>query len=299
MSQTRQKEPPFSWRTFPGYALGIAATVFYFTTLMMVNLIQMMSLIIRPFSRLPLGRSTVSWREAGGASACSAPSMLRRQPVITGDAIPVLESTIVVCNHQQMPDILALMMLARRKERLGDMKWFVKDVLKWVPGIGWGMLFLDCLFVKRNWDADAARIHATFSKFQRENIPLWLVSFSEGTRLTPAKLARSQEYAAKAGLPGPSTCLFPVRKGSSPRLKGYAGTSMPYTMSRLDIRTGSPRYGNGFGVSLISVHLRVNDSRSMRYRRIPALVAQWLLDCFREKDELLTHFEEHGCFPLK
>lgn len=45
---------------------------------------------------------------------------------------------------------------------LGDMKWMVKDIIKYVPGVGWGMLFLDCIFVKRDWTTDKESIRKTF-----------------------------------------------------------------------------------------------------------------------------------------
>ena len=61
-----------------------------------------------------------------------------------------------------MADITFLMDFAYRKGRLGDMKWMVKDIIKYVPGVGWGMLFLDCIFVKRDWTTDKESIRKTF-----------------------------------------------------------------------------------------------------------------------------------------
>ena len=40
----------------------------------------------------------------------------------------------------------------------------------------------------------------TFARFSEQNIPLWLMIFAEGTRITPAKLARSQDLARQRGL---------------------------------------------------------------------------------------------------
>ena len=79
--------------------------------------------------------------------------------VISGDELPQTENAVVIANHQSMTDVQALFLLARKAGRLGDLKWFVKNSLKYVPGIGWGMVFLDCLFVKRDWTADRRRIH--------------------------------------------------------------------------------------------------------------------------------------------
>mgnify|MGYP002064506829 CR=1 FL=1 len=81
------------------------------------------------------------------------------------------------------------------KERLGDMKYFIKKQLKWVPGMGWGLQFLDCLFVERDWASDREQIRRTFDRLVRDDVPIHLVSFAEGTRLTQAKL----EAAKSAG----------------------------------------------------------------------------------------------------
>ena len=96
-------------------------------------------------------------------SASSARRVHGIHAVVTGDAVPPRENAIVVANHQQMPDITFLMMWAREKDRLGDLKWVVKDVIKYVPGVGWGMAFIDCVFVKRDWTADRASIERHLS----------------------------------------------------------------------------------------------------------------------------------------
>ena len=83
--------------------------------------------------------------------------------VVSGDPIPPKENAFVVANHQQMADITFLMFLARSKGRLGDLKWFVKKPIKYVPGVGWGMAFLDCLFIERKWTADRQSIARTLS----------------------------------------------------------------------------------------------------------------------------------------
>jgi len=99
----------------------------------------------------------------------------------------------------------------------------VKDVLKYIPGIGWGMLFLDCLFVKRNWHSDKSKIHGLFNKFHREKIPAWTMIFPEGTRFTPAKLERSHKIAERKGLPVTKKVLLPRTKGFTASVEGLKG----------------------------------------------------------------------------
>jgi 1-acyl-sn-glycerol-3-phosphate acyltransferase len=216
---------------------------------------------------------------------------------MTGDAVPDLENSIVISNHQQMPDIIAIMALAWRKKRLGDLKWFVKDILKYVPGVGWGMLFLDCLFVKRSWESDENRLHSIFSKFLREKIPIWLVSFSEGTRFTPAKLVRSQEYARKMGWPEPRHVLVPRTKGIVASVRGLRG----HIQAVYDITIGYPagiptlwQFAQGY---VRCVHLRVRRFPVEELPRDPEAMSTWLRARFEEKDGLMAHFLEHSEFP--
>ena len=136
---------------------------------------------------------------------------------MTGDALPAGENALVIVNHQTMTDVQVLFLLARKAGRLGDLKWFVKDSLKYAPGFGWGMTFLDCLFVKRDWTADAPTSTGV-RRVVSARVPLWLISFSEGTRLSADKLARARRYADRAcagRCRGTSSCRAPG--GSSPR----------------------------------------------------------------------------------
>ena len=146
------------------------------------------------------------------------------QAIFTGDDIPRPgENAIVFANHQQMPDILVVMMLAYRKKRLGDMKWFVKNPIKWVPGVGWGMQFLDCIFVKRDWHADKRRVLGTFDKFLKNRIPIWLITFVEGTRITQEKLERSHRYCSRKGLPLTEHVMVPRTRGFTAAIEGLEG----------------------------------------------------------------------------
>ena len=82
-----------------------------------------------------------------GWCATAAKRINGTEVVFHGDPVPVGENAVVLLNHQEMTDVCVMFALAQAKERLGDLKWFVKDIVKYVvPGVGWGMLFLDCLY---------------------------------------------------------------------------------------------------------------------------------------------------------
>lgn len=268
--------------------------LFIVAALLLCNLAQASSLLLWPLS--PWLTRKVNRICAGlwyGLLCECLERVLGLRYVITGDILPAQENAFVLSNHQAMADIPALLALAHRQGRTGDTKWFVKDPLKWVPGVGWGLVFLDCIFVKRNWIADRDRVLATFARLRESGFSFWVISFLEGTRATPAKRKRSQEFAARQGLPHLTHLLLPRTKGFvatldglSPRIEavydvtiGYVGA--PPSLFRLLARTRE-------------VHLAV---RRYPLASLPATSvgrAQWATDLYVAKDAAMGEFLRTG-----
>lgn len=204
----------FSIGKFLRNFLAFVGSVILFSLLLVANVFQVASLLLRPFSRSVYRRFNRfvanSW---WGICVLWARHILRIHVEILGDAQCIKESAIIIINHQSMADVPVLMDLALKHHSLGDMKCFVKRSLLKVPGMGWGMAILEFPFLKRNWEADKENIHQIFARILQDKIPIWMMSFVEGTRLRPHKLARSQEYAKKAGLFHPENVLIPRTKG--------------------------------------------------------------------------------------
>jgi lysocardiolipin and lysophospholipid acyltransferase len=274
-------------------------TVAGLASLLAVNLLQTSSLVLLPVSR-PAFRRFNRWCANlwWGACVVAAERFNRTRVVVSGDVVPARENALLVVNHQQMPDITTIMAFARSKRRLGDLKFFVKRAIKWCPGIGWGMQFLACPFVRRDWDRDREAIARTFSTLVDERIPMWLVSFVEGTRLTTEKLARSQAYAREHG-------LEPLRHVLVPRTKGFAASveglgrhiSAVYDLT-IGYVEGVPTLWQYIEGSVATVHLHVRRFPVEELPRLEEELRAWLLERFREKDELLEHFYLHGSFPV-
>ncbi|PIE05928.1 MAG: hypothetical protein CSA75_02185 [Sorangium cellulosum] len=268
------------------------------TTLLVANAIQMASLTLRPFSRSAF-RSANRWLANTWWGWCVTWGQILYDIniIVSGDDVPMRENAIVVANHQDMADIPFLMNLAIKKDRLGDMKWFVKKNIKYVPGVGWGMVFLDCLFVERQWMSDHASIEATFKRLIDDDVPVWLITFIEGTRVNQEKLANSQAYALSHG-------LKPLRHVLTPRTKGFVASVQglrTHIDAVYDITIG---YENG--VPNLWQYIQGLAKRAhLHVRRYPinALpqsdekVSRWIHERFVEKDELLEHFYRHGSFP--
>lgn len=208
---------------YPGQGV-ILATVSAFaalSSLMFVNVFQTLSFVIVPFSRKLFRRTNTFlagtwWRTA----FLWGKIFFRSKTTIIGDVLPQKENAIVFGNHQQMPDVFHIWNAAIRSQMIDHGKWFAKASLKWVPGFGWGLWCIDGIFLDRDWEADKQRVMHYLGKFKREQIPMWLVFYPEGTRLTPKKLAASQKFAESRGLPVLHHVLTPRTKGFITSVEG-------------------------------------------------------------------------------
>jgi 1-acyl-sn-glycerol-3-phosphate acyltransferase len=264
--------------------------------LLLSNVLQTLSLLVYPVSRAAcryLNRLiSGSWFNFLRWSL-EVPIGIRF--VQTGDALPWRENAFLLANHQAMADIPSLLVIARKSGRLGDLKWFVKEPLKWVPGVGWGLQFLDSLFVKRNWTADKESVMAVFSKIRREKIPFWVISFLEGTRSSPKKIAKSQSFARKQGWPELKHVMLPRSRGFEATLEGLGALNQAIYDVTIAYPGAAPDLLQLFFGPVDTIHLHVRRFTEWPEKREER--AEWVMERFREKDELLSFFKEHGRFP--
>ena len=179
---------------------------------------------------------------------------------------------------------------------IANLKWFVKDVLKYVPGIGWGMLFLDCIFVKRNWQSDYVYIEKIFHKFKRYNIPVWVISFVEGTRMRLHKLQKSQEYATQNGRQPLNHCLLPRTKGFCATVNALREHFDAVYDITIGYHQGIPtlwQWCQGH-VKQVNIH-----ARRFPISNVPkdeSKLQDWLFQRYEEKDMLLDNLYRKGAF---
>lgn len=287
----------FAERLWRNLRVAIPVT-FWFGFLGVINLTQTLSLVIKPFSATAFRR--VNRWCAGtwwGGCVVFADRFNRTRIIVSGEDLPTDENALVVSNHQQMPDITTIMALARSKGRLGDLKFFVKYALKWVPGVGWGMQFLNCPFLKRDWSADREKIDATFDTLVRERIPMWLVSFVEGTRATESKIRASAEWAVERGLESTRHVLLPRTKGFVASVEGlgdHLNAVYDFTIGYVD---GVPSLWQFISGRVKQIHVHIRRFPADELPKIEAELKQWLMDRFYEKDALLEEYYETGAFP--
>jgi len=277
---------------------GTAIIALGICTLLPVNLLQLSSLVLRPFSRHAFRRvnrwcADTWW----GWCVIWAERLYGLRVITTGDVVPMRENALLVSNHQQMPDITALMSFARTKERLGDLKFFVKKQLKWVPGMGWGMQFLDCLYIDRDWASDRERIQKTFASLVEGKVPVFLVSFAEGTRLTLPKLEAAQAYARENGLTIPRHTLIPRSKGFAASVEGLRTHIDAVYDLTIGYEGAVPSLWQYIKGMVQRIHLHV---RRFPIAEMPESVdelREWLMARWEEKNQLLDHFYATGAFP--
>lgn len=277
---------------------GLAILAAAFGTLLPINLVQLSSLVLLPFSRRTF-RAVNRWCADTWWGWCvtGAERLNGTRVVFTGDDVPMREDAILVANHQEMPDITAIMKFCKTKDRLGDMKYFVKKQLKWVPGMGWGMQFLDCLFIDRDWASDREQIQRTFARLVDDAVPVHLVSFVEGTRLTLAKLAAAQEYARAHGLHVPRHVLVARTKGFAATVEGLRShISAVYDLS-IAYEDGVPTLWQYLKGLVRRIHVHVRRFPVGELPESADELRQWLQDRWQEKDELLERFYATGAFP--
>lgn len=189
--------------------------------LLLCNLVQMTSFFIYPFSKKTCW--AVNRRIADfwwGLVALSMEHILKVNINLSGDILPYGENAILLPNHQSSADIPSLIWLARKCEMVGNLKWFVKDALKWVPGVGWGLWLLGCPFLKREWQKDKDGVIATLSQYERYSIPIWMISFLEGTRTSRQKIEADTIKTLNKGLIPLKHHLYPKRAGIVTTIQG-------------------------------------------------------------------------------
>ncbi len=202
--------------------------------------------------------------------------------------IPIGETIIIVANHQSYVDPLVLLAVSRRYKAIGDLRFFVKDGLKFVPGPGWGMYFIDCIFLKRNWQQDAAHMQIFFDRYKKKKYPTWIHIFPEGTRRTLKKQEATVAYAKEKGRPPLKHVLWPRTKGFTATIEGMG--SHLQAVYDLTIMYPENKAPGLWGVFLGNFrHLKVKLTRYPIADLPPTAEerSRWMVDLFYKKDALL------------
>ncbi|MCW8879926.1 MAG: acyltransferase [Kangiellaceae bacterium] len=205
---------------------------------------------------------------------------------------------LVIANHQSWVDILALQQIFNQK--IPFLKFFLKQQLIWVPVLGIAWWALDFPFMKRYTKSyikknphkkgkDFETTRKACEKFK--SIPISIMNFAEGTRLTPTKHAKQSS---------PYQNLLKPKSGGI----GYVLTLMDEIEHVLDVTINYPD-NKEFSfwdflcgrVNTIQLHaelipipseIRGNYIKDAENRKV---VQQWINQLWREKDKKLNEMD--------
>ena len=218
------------------------------------------------------------------------------------------ERLVLMANHQIYTDWLYLWWVGYCSGMHGRIIIILKESLRKIPIIGWGMQFSNFIFLKRNWTKDQPRLAAHLQKLNVPTDPMWLMIFPEGTNLAPCTRQKSKEWAAKNGIPDMKHQLLPRSTGILFCLRELRKT-VSWVYDCTIAYEGVPR--GQFAQDIFTLRESYLEGRppksvNMYWRRFhistiplddPQAFDLWLRARWSEKDALIEHWYRHGLFP--
>eukprot|EP00906_Rhabdomonas_costata_P016081 RCo023058 len=251
----------------------------------------------RAHYRLCCHLADFNWR----VMAWSVDTPMGLKLMLSGDTLPEHESALVLLNHQSYVDFLVMFLVSVRVGMLGTCRFFVKEFIRYIPGFGWGAWLQGSIFVQRDWLRDQKTIRAAFQRMRLMAFPVWVISFTEGTRLTKKKLAEGQEFSRKKGLPVMKYSMLPRVKGVAATLQGLEGHLSAVYIFTIGYSWCKPptmlALLSGRAAGRVHVHIRRVPITEVPPASDEPKLTEWLYEQWRQKDELLAHLAQHDCFP--
>ncbi|KAF6824947.1 lysocardiolipin acyltransferase [Colletotrichum plurivorum] len=230
------------------------------------------------------------------------------------------ERLILIANHQIYTDWLYLWWVAYANEpgMHGHFYIILKESLKYIPLVGWGMMFYGFIFMSRKMATDRPRLAHRLNKLKEHQHvgpdgkktldPMWLLLFPEGTNLAANGRRKSAAWAEKTGLKDPEHVLLPRSTGMFFCLSELKGT-LEYVYDCTVAYEGIPRgkFGEQY-FSLVSTYFQGRPPKSVNFHWRRYRVADmplhdqkefdaWVRERWYEKDALMEEYVSTGRFP--
>ena len=240
----------------------------------------------------------------------SGDSTMRGQLIQTTDGQLLCnfpERMVLMANHQIYTDWLYLWWIGYAAGMHGRIYVVLKESLKNIPVIGWGMQFAQFIFLKRKWEDDKPRLAQHMQRFKNKD-PMWLMMFPEGTNLADCTRETSRKWAAKNGIKDMQHMLLPRSTGLHFMLDelkddveyvydctiAYEG--VPRGQFAQDIFTVGASYFGGRPPKSVNMYWR-----RFRVANIPLNDPKkfdiWLRARWSEKDKFIENWYRTGRFP--
>ncbi|KAF7502325.1 hypothetical protein GJ744_006026 [Endocarpon pusillum] len=215
---------------------------------------------------------------------------------------------VLIANHQIYTDWLYLWWIAYCNGMHGSIFIVLKESLRSIPILGWGMRLSQFIFLKRDWEQDKPQMAKHFQKLNKPTLPMWLLIFPEGTNLAESTRERSAKWAKKNGIQDMQHTLLPRSTGLRFSLQqmresvryvydctiAYEG--VPRGQYAQDIFTVKSAYFEGHPPKSINMYWRRFALSSIPIDD-PVAFEVWLRARWMEKDSLIEAYYRHGRFP--
>lgn len=205
---------------------------------------------------------------------------------------------IFLFNHHCEIDWVFSWMCCEEFGVLGNGRAVVKNMIRYIPTIGWAWAYSDFLFLQRNLEKDKHIIDRGMKTLASYPSSMWLLFYAEGTRLTADKLESSQKFAQERSLHVLKHHLIPRTKGFVQMMKNLDTSRILYVY---DATLGiHPTDGGPATLTNILMGRKtVGDIYLRRFKTsdIPKDeegAQNFLMEVYKEKDELLGHYKESG-----
>jgi 1-acyl-sn-glycerol-3-phosphate acyltransferase len=215
---------------------------------------------------------------------------------------------ILMANHQIYTDWLYLWWIAYCNGMHGRLYIILKESLKSVPILGWGMQLSQFIFLKRNWEKDKPHMASALNKLNKASEPMWLMLFPEGTNLAPSTREKSAAWAAKNNMKDMLHTLLPRSTGLQFCLQQLSSTveylydctvayeGVPRGQYAQDIFTLKAGYLEGRPPKSVHMYWRRYALKDIPFHNDKAFEL-WLVARWREKDLLIENYLRTGKFP--
>ena len=215
---------------------------------------------------------------------------------------------VLIANHQIYTDWLYLWWIGYAAGMHGRIYVVLKESLKRIPVIGWGMQFSQFIFLKRKWDQDKPRMAAHLQKFNNPKDPMWLMMFPEGTNLADSTREASKKWAEKNEIDDMQHTLLPRSTGLQFILQELHET-VDYIYDCTIAYEGVPRGEYAQDIFTLGASYfggRPPKSVNMYWRRFrlssipledPKTFDLWLRSRWIEKDKFIEDYLRSGRFP--
>jgi len=218
--------------------------------------------------------------------------------VCTGDNVRSNERTLILLNHRTYFDWLFLWSWILRFGSLQHEKIILKSVLKLLPGAGWAMQCFQFLFIHRRWESDQPHMTKLLTNFVKQDYPLQLLIFPEGTDMNNKGIEKSNEFATKNNLPLYKQVLHPRTTGFKHAISLLRG----HIDAVYDITVGYPRGIPDKRTSLLKgkfpheIHFNLRRYPIQDIPENEEELSEWLLKIWAEKEKTLEQFYKDGHF---